>query len=60
MSLPQLFYCEKLRARISLLSCEANRKKGTGRYLSGNPIRPKACDDCQDWRAWEQRELSHD
>ncbi len=54
----QLFVCDKLNARISLASCEANRQKPDKVNLAHDkPLRPKQCDNCTDWQVWMSASL---
>lgn len=51
-----LYECKRLRARLSLASCEANRAKPDNAVMLSEElsyaIRPYPCRACTDWQAW--------
>ena len=51
-----LYDCPRLRARLSLAACEANRNKADAIVALGEDVslavRPRPCRDCTDWQAW--------
>lgn len=56
MSTITLYDCPRLRARISLASCKANRDKPDDPVMLDKnvnyAVRPSACRGCTDWKAW--------
>lgn len=51
-----LYECKRLKAKLSLASCEANRAKGSDMdarsEYAGPGVRPWACNTCTDWQGW--------
>ncbi len=53
-----LYNCPKLRAKLSLAQCQANRERPDLNQIDNweleTPCRPFACENCKDWQEWDK------
>lgn len=54
----RLYYCHRLKASLSILTCKNNREKPEVSFFTAEtnrPLRPSACEGCTDWLQWEKQ-----